>query len=66
VNKVLALHESLELHELTTFKTVCLTKSNTMQGLVTDPYLRDILEQDAELSTRQVQELRDLLASNVM
>ncbi len=52
-----ALHETLEVHEIAAFKTVCMTKSKTMKGLVSDPALRDILQLDADLSTRQLQEL---------
>ncbi|HZG83882.1 hypothetical protein [Paenibacillus sp.] len=57
-----ALHETLDLHEVAAFKTVCLTKSKTMQILVTDPELKAILQEDAERSTRQLQELNGLLA----
>lgn len=58
----LALHETLELHEITTFKNTCMTKSKTMQALVSDPVLKQILQQDVQLSTRQIQELNGLLA----
>lgn len=56
-----ALHEALELHEITAFKTLCLTKSKTMKGLVTDEKLKQIMQQDVDISTRQLQELRELL-----
>ncbi|KQX65832.1 hypothetical protein [Paenibacillus sp. Root444D2] len=56
-----ALHETLEVHEIAAFKTVCLTKSKTMKLLVTDPSLKEILLQDVELSTRQLQELGAIL-----
>lgn len=48
-----ALHEMLEVHEIAAFKTVCMTKSKTMQALVTDPELKQILQQDAILSQQQ-------------
>nr|WP_313781745.1 hypothetical protein [Paenibacillus larvae] len=35
----LAVHETLEVHELLTFKNTCMTKSVAMQGLVSDPAL---------------------------
>ncbi|GIP38548.1 hypothetical protein J31TS4_18280 [Paenibacillus sp. J31TS4] len=57
-----ALHETLEVHEMATFKTVCLTKSKLMQPLVSDPALQEILRQDVQTGTRQLQELGDLLA----
>jgi spore coat protein CotF len=58
---VYALHESLEVHEMAAFKTVCLTKSKTMKALVSDPELKAIMQQDVDLSTRQLQELSAIL-----
>ncbi|WP_340640680.1 hypothetical protein [Bacillus atrophaeus] len=55
-------HETLDLHELLVFKNLCLTKSSTMTGLVQDQELRDILEQDALKTRRQVMRLQSLLA----
>ncbi|EJL26858.1 hypothetical protein [Brevibacillus sp. BC25] len=56
------LHEQLELHEIASFKTICMTKSKTMQALVSDETLRQILADDVLASTRQLQELSSLLA----
>ncbi|MCY9697905.1 hypothetical protein [Paenibacillus alginolyticus] len=56
-----ALHETLEVHEIVAFKTVCLTKAKTMKLLVSDPALNEILQQDVYLSTRQLQELETIL-----
>lgn len=56
------LHEQLEVHEIAAFKTICMTKSKTMQALVSDEALREILAEDVEVSTRQLQELNELLA----
>ncbi|MGK9428980.1 hypothetical protein ACSSTO_03205 [Bacillus atrophaeus] len=55
-------HETLDLHELLVFKNLCLTKSSTMTGLIQDQELRDILEQDALKTRRQVERLQSLLA----
>jgi similar to spore coat protein len=55
-------HETLDLHELLVFKNLCLTKSSTMTGLVQDQELRDILEQDALKTRRQVERLQSLLS----
>ncbi|ASJ57253.1 hypothetical protein [Brevibacillus formosus] len=55
------LHEQLELHEIASFKTICMTKSKTMQGLVSDETLRQLLADDVVVSTRQLQELSSLL-----
>lgn len=65
MNNRFGLHETLELHEIASFKTVCLTKSVTMQRLVSDPALNDILQQDVQSSTRQIQELNDLLSKAI-
>lgn len=56
-----ALHEVLEVHELATFKTNCLTKSKTMQMLVSDPRLKELMQMDAELTSTQLQELGAIL-----
>ncbi|MGO4370796.1 hypothetical protein [Paenibacillus sp. 2TAB19] len=62
MNSNYALHEMLEVHEMAAFKTVCMTKSKTMQALVTDPELMQILQQDVQLSQQQLQELGGVLS----
>ncbi|UKS27973.1 hypothetical protein LOZ80_03225 [Paenibacillus sp. HWE-109] len=62
MNSNYALHEMLAVHEMAAFKTVCLTKSKTMQALVTDPELIQILQQDVQLSQQQLQELGGVLS----
>ncbi|GLY12384.1 hypothetical protein [Pseudobacillus badius] len=57
-----ALHEVLEVQEMAAFKTVCLTKSKTMKALVTDQRLKEIMLQDVDLSTRQLQEYTSILS----
>lgn len=57
------LHEVLEVQEMAAFKTVCLTKSKTMKALVTDPQLIDIMQQDVDISTRQLQEFASILSN---
>lgn len=61
----LALHESLELHEVLVFKTICMTKSQTMQVLAQDPGLRALLQKDVQESSKQISELQGLLARGV-
>lgn len=46
MNRTFGLHETLELHENAAFKTVCMTKSKTMQALVSDQELLQIIQQD--------------------
>jgi len=57
-----ALHEVLEVHEMAAFKTICLTKSKTMKALVSDPKLKSIMQQDVDISTRQLQEFSSILS----
>jgi similar to spore coat protein len=59
-----ALHETLEVHEMAAFKTVCLTKSKTMKGLVSDPVLKQILQLDVDRSTQHLQELGAILSQS--
>lgn len=66
MNSNYAMHEMLEVHEMAAFKTVCLTKSKTMQALVTDPELIQILQQDVQLSQQQLQELGGVLSKVIL
>ncbi|MET3546609.1 hypothetical protein ABID47_003225 [Paenibacillus favisporus] len=61
INPTYTMHELLEAHEIAAFKTVCMTKSKTMQALVTDPELKLILQQDASMSSDQLAELAAVL-----
>ncbi|KFF55908.1 hypothetical protein [Bacillus stercoris] len=58
-----ALHEVLEVQEMTAFKTLCLTKSKTMKALVSDPKLKEIMQQDVDITTRQLQEFAAILSN---
>ncbi|MCM3631073.1 hypothetical protein M3194_27545 [Paenibacillus glycanilyticus] len=62
MNSNYALHEMLEVREIAAFKSVCLTKSKTMQALVSDPELVQILQQDVQLSQQHLQELGIVLS----
>ncbi|AWB46564.1 hypothetical protein DCC85_21940 [Paenibacillus sp. CAA11] len=64
MNTNYGMHETLEVHEMAAFKTVSITKSKTMQILVSDPELRDILKHDVQISTQQLQELGRLLSNS--
>jgi similar to spore coat protein len=59
-----ALHEISEVHEMAVFKTVCLTKSKTMKGLVSDPDLKQILQLDVDRSSQHLQELGTILSQS--
>lgn len=57
-----ALHEVLEVQEIAAFKTTCLTKSKTMRALVSDPELKEIMQQDITVSSRQLEEYSSILS----
>lgn len=61
MTKYLALHETLEVHELLVFKNLTLTKSATMSKLVQDPVLKDILAQEVASGTRFIHKLQEYL-----
>jgi similar to spore coat protein len=64
IGKKIAPHETFELHEILTFKSVCATKSSAMVGIVKDDELRTLMEQDFTISQSQIKELRDLIQSS--
>jgi similar to spore coat protein len=53
----LALHETMETHEILNFKTVCLLRSKLMQGLCFDNDLKALMEKDVQQSVKDVNEL---------
>lgn len=56
-------HETLEVHELLTFKNLCLTKSTTMSALVQDQELKTVLTEDASTTKNHVQQLQGFLTN---
>lgn len=54
----LAAHETMEVHELLNFKTICLAKSKMMQGIVFDKDLKELMQQDVQQSIKQINELK--------
>lgn len=59
-------HESIELHELLTFKNLCLTKSITMSPLLSDKELKSILQQDVTTTKQHIEELKELLVHSCL
>ncbi|EKQ57899.1 MULTISPECIES: hypothetical protein [unclassified Clostridium] len=57
----IAPNETMQLHEILTFKNTCLTKSLTMSPLVSDDELKSILQQEVTISQTHIEELRDLM-----
>ncbi|MCX7747718.1 MAG: hypothetical protein N2645_12655 [Clostridia bacterium] len=61
IGQGIAPHETFEIHELLTFKTLCATKSATMSKLVSDSELKSILQDDVSASKDAIRELQSLL-----
>ncbi|KAA9015743.1 hypothetical protein [Niallia endozanthoxylica] len=59
----LAPHETYELHELLTFKNLCLTKSATMSGLAQDQELQNILTSDVTKTKGQIQRIQEFITN---
>ncbi|WAH39457.1 hypothetical protein [Alicyclobacillus dauci] len=57
-----ATHETMEVHELLVFKNVCMTKSVTMQSLVSDNELNGLLDTCAQTDKRHIEDLQGLLS----
>jgi similar to spore coat protein len=53
----LALHETMETHEILNFKTVCLLRSKLMQGICFDNELKALMEKDVQQSIQDINEL---------
>jgi similar to spore coat protein len=56
----LAPHETMQLHEMLNFKTVCMTTSKLMEGVVFDQELKALLEKDVQQSIKDIKVLEGL------
>ncbi|WP_102349094.1 hypothetical protein [Bacillus sp. Marseille-P3661] len=63
MTQYLALHETLEVHELLTIKNISLTKSTTMQGLAQDEELKNILATEVNTGKLAIQRLEELITN---
>jgi similar to spore coat protein len=63
MTKYLALHETLDLHELLTFKNLCLTKATTMSAFAQDEELKNLLANDVTNGTRHIELLQHFLTN---
>jgi similar to spore coat protein len=61
----LALHETMEIHELLNLKTACLMKSKMLQGLVFDQELKALMEKDVQQSITATNMLQGLLTDTM-
>ncbi|WP_434120981.1 spore coat protein [Salinicoccus roseus] len=57
----LAVHETLELHEVTTVKQASLLKAGMMEPLVEDAKLREIIRKERKISKKAIDEIQELL-----
>ena len=57
----LTINESIQLHEILTFKNLCLTKSITMSPLVSDDELKSIIQQEITVAKAHIEELRGFM-----
>ena len=62
--KKIAPHETFDIHELLTFKTVCATKASVMSALVKDEELKALMQKDFTTSQGQIKELQELIRSS--
>jgi similar to spore coat protein len=61
-HKNLAPNETMQIHEMLNFKTVCMTTSKMMEGVVFDQDLKALLEKDVKQSIIAISALQGLLA----
>jgi len=59
--KSLALHETMEVHEMLNLKTVSMATSKMMEGVVFDQDLKALLEKDVQQSIAAINDLQRLL-----
>ncbi|CAM2891397.1 spore coat protein [Salinicoccus roseus] len=57
----LAVHETLELHEVMTVKQSSLLKAGMMESLVEDAKLREIIRKERKISKKAIDEIQELL-----
>lgn len=63
MTKYLGLHETLDLHELLSFKNLCLTKATMMSGLAQDEELKSILSEDVTIGSKHIEVLQQFLTN---
>ena len=62
MRNTLTFHESMEIHEMLNFKTICMTTSKLAQGVVFDQELKALLDKDVQQSIQSVRILEGLLS----
>ncbi|AQR91165.1 hypothetical protein [Clostridium saccharobutylicum] len=54
-------NETMQIHEMLNFKTICMTTSKMMEGVVFDQDLKALLEKDVQQSIAEISSLQGLL-----
>jgi len=62
----LAMHETMELQGLLTFKTTCLTKTNMLKQFVSDEHLTLVLQSFMDKDRLHVKQIQDFLEKNMI
>jgi similar to spore coat protein len=60
----ISIRETLDIHELLMFKVLIATKAITMNMLVKDEQLKDILQQDIISLKEHIRELKNLIKNS--
>lgn len=60
-HQYLSPNETMQIHEMLNFKTVCMTTSKMMEGVVFDQDLKALLEKDVQQSISSIESLQKLL-----
>lgn len=59
-SQILAPQETMQIHEMLNFKTVSMTTSKMMEGVVFDQELKALLEKDVQQSIADIKVLQSL------
>lgn len=54
-------NETMQVHEMLNLKTICMTTSKMMEGVVFDQELKALLEKDVQQSIEAIRDLQNLL-----
>jgi similar to spore coat protein len=58
----MALSETMQVHEMLNLKTICMTTSKMMQGIVFDQELKALMAKDVDQSIMAIAQLQNLLS----
>lgn len=64
MNSSISPRESLDIHELIMFKVLCGTKAATMDALIQDEELKNMLQMDVTNTKDQLKELHNLISND--